>query len=160
HASILTMDLDGKSQQVLLRAVQWHPYKQQVLHVDFQRVDATRAINTKVPFHFINAEAAPAVKLSGAVISHVLTEIDIVCLPADLPQFVEVDLSGMVLGARLHLADIALPTGVAYAARGGDTNPLIATAQVEIGPADEEPTEGAAPAADAATPEPPPTQTE
>jgi large subunit ribosomal protein L25 len=149
HASILTMNLDGKAEQVLLRAVQWHPYKQQVLHVDFQRVDASHAISTKVPLHFINAEASPAVKLNGAVINHVMTEIDIVCLPANLPQFIEVDLSQLLAGATLHLSEVQMPTGVTYAAHGGDANPVLAAALVKSGAAeDEEADTPAAPAAD------------
>jgi large subunit ribosomal protein L25 len=133
HASILSMELNGAAEQVLLRAVQWHPYKQIVMHVDFQRVDATHAINTKVPLHFINAETSPAVKLNSAVISHVLTELDIVCLPANLPQFVEVDLGQMIAGSVVHLADVTLPIGVTYVSHGGDANPLLASAYVKAG---------------------------
>jgi len=153
HASILTMALDGKAEQVLLRAVQWHPYKQLVLHVDFQRVDASHAISTKVPLHFVNAEVSPAVKLNSAVISHVLTEIDIICLPANLPQFIEVDLSKLLAGATLHLADITLPTGVTFAAHGGDANPVLAAALVKSGGANAADDDDAAPAA--AAPEAP-----
>ncbi|HEY9278556.1 MAG TPA: 50S ribosomal protein L25/general stress protein Ctc [Eoetvoesiella sp.] len=137
HASILSMELDGKSEQVLLRAVQWHPYKQLVLHVDFQRVDASQALNTKVPLHFINAEVSPAVKLSSAIISHVVTELDITCLPANLPQFIEVDLSKLIAGGTLHLADITLPKGVTFVAHGGDANPVLAAAIVKGGAAAE-----------------------
>src|SRR3546814_5558191 len=94
------MDLDGKNgDQVLLRAVQWHPYKQQVLHVDFQRVDASQALTTKVPLHFINGDVSPAVKISGQIISHVLTELEVTCLPANLPKFIEVDLAQLIGGA-------------------------------------------------------------
>jgi len=136
HASILDMQLDASSsQQVLLRSVQWHAYKPQVLHVDFQRVQAGQALHTKVPLHFINAENSPAVKLSAAVISHVMTEIDIVCLPASLPPFIEVDLADLLGGASVHLADITLPKGVTYNAHGGDANPVIATALVKGGAA-------------------------
>ena len=130
HASILNMKIGDDSQQVLLRDVQWHAYKQLVLHVDFQRVDASKALHTKVPLHFINAEASPAVKLSSAVITHVLTELDVTCLPANLPQFIEVDLSNAIAGSMIHLADIKLPLGVTYVTHGGDANPLIATATV------------------------------
>lgn len=130
HASILNMKIGDDSQQVLLRDVQWHAYKQLVLHVDFQRVDASKALHTKVPLHFINAEASPAVKLSSAVITHVLTELDVTCLPSNLPQFIEVDLSNVIAGSMIHLADIKLPLGVTYSTHGGDTNPLIATATV------------------------------
>ncbi len=128
HASILQMQIDGKSENVLLRAVQWHAYKPQVLHVDFQRVAAGQALHTKIPLHFINAENSPAVKLSSQVISHVLTEIELSCLPGDLPQFVEVDLADVLPGASVHLSDIKLPLGVTYMAHGGDANPLLASA--------------------------------
>ncbi|MCM0035720.1 MAG: 50S ribosomal protein L25/general stress protein Ctc [Burkholderiaceae bacterium] len=143
HASILDMQLEGKSHQVLLRSVQWHPYKQIVMHVDFQRVSADQVLNTKVPLHFTNAETSPAVKLSAAIISHVMTDLEIACLPANLPQFIEVDLSKLVGGASIHLADIALPKGVTYVAHRGDANPVLVTAVVKGGPAAEE----AAPAA-------------
>ena len=154
HSSILDMQLDGKSQQVLLRSVQWHPYKQIVMHVDFQRVDANQKLHTKVPLHFTNADSSPAVKLSAAIISHLFTEIEISCLPADLPHFIEVDLTNLVAGASIHLADITLPKGVTYLAHRGDVNPVLATALVQGGPADDEdkpaagaPAAGAAPAA-------------
>jgi len=135
HSSILDMQLDGQSHQVLLRAVQWHAYKPLVLHVDFQRVEAGQMLHTKVPLHFINAENSPAVKLSSAVISHVHTELDIVCLPAALPQYIEVDLGGLLGGASVHLADITLPKGVSYNAHGGDANPVLAAALVKGGAA-------------------------
>ncbi|SAI69722.1 50S ribosomal protein L25 [Bordetella ansorpii] len=134
HASILQMEVDGgKAEQVLLRAVQWHPYKQQVLHIDFQRVDAKQALHTKVPLHFLNAEISPAVKINSAVITHVLTELEVTCLPAALPQFIEVDLSNLLAGASVHLADIKLPKGVTYVAHGGDANPVLASALVKGG---------------------------
>lgn len=153
HSSILDMQVEGSAaEQVLLRAVQWHAYKQQVLHLDFQRVDSSKALHTKVPLHFVNADVSSAVKLSGAIISHVLTDIEIACLPADLPKFIEVDLSGLVAGASLHLADVALPKGVTYLAHGGDTNPLVAAAVVKGGAADDEGSDDAA-AAPAAAPQ-------
>jgi len=155
HSSILSMDLAGKSEQVLVRAVQWHPYKQLVLHVDFLRVEATQAIHTKVPLRFLNGDASPAVKLSSAMISHVLTELEISCLPADLPQSIDVDLGELTAGATLYLADIELPKGVEYVGRGGDVNPVLAVALVKAGP--EEEVEEKAPGAEAgdATPEKP-----
>ncbi|MCW3154669.1 50S ribosomal protein L25/general stress protein Ctc [Achromobacter spanius] len=149
HASILQMQLEGsKDEQVLLRSVQWHAYKPQVLHVDFQRVDANQALRTKVPLHFVNAEISPAVKLAGAIISHVTTELEITCLPKALPQFIEIDLSNTLAGASIHLADIKLPMGVTYVPHGGEDNPLLAAAIVKGGgaaAADE--AEEAAPAA-------------
>ncbi len=137
HSSILEMQLEGKSHQVLLRSVQWHPYKQIVMHVDFQRVDADKVLHTKVPLHFINADISPAVKLSAALISHVFTELEIACLPSNLPQFIEVDLSKLLAGESIHLADITLPKGVSYVAHRGDANPALATAIVKGGAADD-----------------------
>jgi len=134
HASILNMVLDGQaSDTVLLRAAQWHPYKPQVLHVDFQRVDSTHAITTKVPLHFLNGEISPAVKRSGALISHVLNEVEVSCLPAYLPQHIEVDLANLEAGVSVHLADITPPNGVTFVTHGGDTNPVVAVAQSKRG---------------------------
>ena len=135
HASILDMQLEGTSHKVLLRAVQWHPYKQIVMHVDFQRVDANNILHKKVPLHFINAEISPAVKLTAALISHVFTELEIACLPGNLPQFIEVDLSKMLGGTSIHLSDITLPKGVTYVQHRGDANPALATAILKGGPA-------------------------
>ena len=89
HASILTMKIGSASERVLLRDVQMHPYRPQVLHIDFQRVDENRKIHMKVPLHFINAELSPAVKLGGAIVSHVLNEVDVACLPKHLPEFID-----------------------------------------------------------------------
>ncbi|WP_238923066.1 50S ribosomal protein L25/general stress protein Ctc [Achromobacter ruhlandii] len=151
HASILQMQLEGaKDEQVLLRSVQWHAYKPQVLHVDFQRVDANQALRTKVPLHFVNAEVSPAVKLSGAIISHVATELEITCLPSALPQFIEVNLADILAGASIHLADIKLPMGVTYVPHGGEENPLLAAAVVKGGAAADDADADAAPAAPAA----------
>ena len=112
HASILSMDLDGQKEQVLLRDIQMHPFKLQVLHIDFQRVDKNKKIHMKVPLHFINAEIAPGVKLSAGLVSHVLTELDVSCLPKDLPEFIMVDLTDLAAGNTLHLSDLKLPEGV------------------------------------------------
>lgn len=149
HASILSMELDGKAEQVLLRSVQWHPYKQQVQHVDFQRVDASKALTTKVPLHFINGENSPAVKVGKSIISHLLTELTISCLPANLPASIEVDLQNLEAGATIHLADITLPQGVEFVAHGGDASPALAVAPVKAGGSDDSDDE-AAPAAPAA----------
>ena len=148
HASILTMEVaGGQNEQVLLRSVQWHPYKQQVLHVDFQRVDANQALHTKVPLHFVNGDTSPAVKLSGALISHVMNEVDIVCLPSNLPQFIEVNLGDMLVGGSVHASDLKLPIGVTLNLHGN--NPVVATAMVKGAAAAEEeaPAAGEQPAA-------------
>jgi large subunit ribosomal protein L25 len=141
HSSILDLEIDGKVEQVLLRDFQVHAYKQLVLHVDFQRVDASQKIHVKVPLHFVNADVSPAVKLSAAVISHVLTELDISCLPKDLPEFVEVDLSNLEAGHSIHLADLKLPNGVSAVSQ---ENLTVATAAVPAGKVEADP---AAPAA-------------
>ena len=145
HSSILDLEVDGKVEKVLLRDFQVHAYKQIVLHADFQRVDAKQKLHTKVPLHFVNADISPAVKLSSAVISHVTSELDISCLPADLPEFIEVDLATLEAGNSIHLADIKLPKGVSAVVHGGEDNPTIATAAIPAGKVEE----AAAPAADA-----------
>ena len=133
HSSILDLEVAGKSQQVLLRDVQYHPFRQLVLHVDFQRVDASKKLHTKVPLHFMNQESNPAVKLSSAVISHVLNEIEIECLPSALPEFIEVDLAKIEAGQSVHAKDIPLPAGVALVAHVDAENPVVASATVPAG---------------------------
>lgn len=128
HSSILDLDVAGKVEKVLLRAVQWHPYKQQVLHVDFQRVNEKQAIHVKVPLHFINAETSPAVKLGSAIVNHVMNELDITVLPADLPQFIEVDLANLELGQSIHISELVLPKGVTVTNHGNEEDPAVVTA--------------------------------
>ena len=127
HSSILNLELDGKSEQVLLRDFQMHPFKSQVLHVDFQRVDANSKLHTRVPLHFVGQESSPAVKLEGAIVSHVLNDLEVSCLPKDLPEFLEVDLSNLTLAHPVHISDIKLPAGVTLILHGQD-NPVVATA--------------------------------
>ncbi len=129
HASILSLELAGTKEQVLLRAVTMHPYRPQVEHVDFQRVLKNKKLHMKVPLHFINAEKSPGVKDQGGVVSHVLNELDITCLPDDLPEFVEVDLGGLAVGNSIHARDLALPKGVELAL-GKVENPVVATVVV------------------------------
>ncbi|WP_347888786.1 50S ribosomal protein L25/general stress protein Ctc [Nitrosomonas europaea] len=137
HASILSISIDGKKEQVLLRDVQMHPFKQQVLHIDFQRVRQDQKIHVKVPLHFINADIAPGVKLSGGMISHVVTEIEISCLPKDLPEFITVDLSGMTAGSTLHLSDLILSENVEIPALLKGDNLPVATLIAKRGEAGE-----------------------
>ncbi len=133
HSSILDMVLDGKTEPVLVRAVQWHPYKQLVLHVDFQRVDASQAIITKVPLHYLNSENCPAVKLASQIVTHGPVEIEVSCMPADLPQSIQVDVGNLAADGRIYLSDITLPAGVTFVPRGEDTNPLLAHAAAPKG---------------------------
>jgi large subunit ribosomal protein L25 len=153
HASILTMDLDGQKQQVLLRDYQMHPYKPQVLHADFQRVAADRKIHMKVPLHFVNADIAPGVKLQGGVVSHVLNELDVTCLPADLPEFIEVDMKDVSVGHSVHVKDLKLPKGVEAVLHRGE-NPVVATIVVPRGTTEAELAAGEQAAAAAAAPAP------
>lgn len=120
HSSIITLNIDGKKESVLLRDYQMHAYKPLVLHIDFQRVDATHELHVKVPLHFINEEVAPGVKLGGGLVNHVMTEVDIHCLAADLPEFIEVDLSALKVGDSIHLSQLKLPKGVQLVAHASD----------------------------------------
>jgi large subunit ribosomal protein L25 len=129
HASILTLELAGTKQQVLLRAVNMHPFKLQVQHVDFQRVVKDKKIHMKVPLHFVNADKSPGVKEQGGVVSHVLNELDIVCLPDDLPEYIEVDLGNLAVGNSIHVRDLAPPRGVELALHR-DENAVVATVTV------------------------------
>ncbi|MFZ2302631.1 MAG: 50S ribosomal protein L25/general stress protein Ctc [Gallionella sp.] len=156
HASILTLNLEGKKEKVLLRDFVMHPFRQQVQHIDFQRVDENKKMHIKVPLHFLNEAIAPGVKTGGGKVSHVMTELDIVCLPKDLPAFIEVDLSALELGHSVHVSDLKLPKGVQAAAHGTHTaEAVVVTVQVPRGMAEAEVTaeaEAAAAASAAAAP--------
>ena len=143
HSSILDMELNGQVQKVLLRDVQMHAWKQLVLHVDFQRVDATTRITKKVPLHFINEENSQAVKLDKCLISHVATELEIECLASQLPEFLTVDLGGLAKGQSLHVSDLKLDAGIKVVLHG-KKNPVIAAVVAQE--AEEAPAEAAAPA--------------
>jgi len=138
HSSVLSLDLDGAKESVLLKDVQVHPYKRQVLHVDFQRVDAAHKIHIKVPLHFVNADTCPGVKLEGGVVSHVMTELDVTCLPGNLPEFIEVDCKDLAVGNSIHVSHLQLPAGVESALLHRGEDPTVAT----ILGAKTEPTEG------------------
>lgn len=112
YAAILDLDVDGKVQKVLLRDMQRHPYKQIVMHIDFQRIDENAPIRFKVPLHFVNKETSPAGKLAGVVITHELNDVEVLALPKDLPEFIEVDLSELKLGDIVHLSSLKLAPGV------------------------------------------------
>ena len=137
HASILMLDIAGSKEQVLLRAVNMHPYKLEVQHIDFQRVSKDKKIHMKVPLHFVKAEVSPGVKEQGGVVNHVLNELDITCFPDDLPEFIEVDLSSLTVGHSVHLRDIALPKGVEAVLHKGE-NPVVATVVIPALVAEEE----------------------
>ncbi len=147
HSSILDLTVGDQQTKVLLKAYQAHPFRPLVLHVDFMRVAADRKISMKVPLHFKGAEESPAVKLEGAMITHVISELEVSCLPGDLPEFIEVDLSGLSKGHSLHASDLKLPAGLSVVTHGAE-NPVIAAVLSKGGESAEE----AAPAGDAAAP--------
>jgi large subunit ribosomal protein L25 len=125
HSSVLDMELNGQTSKVLLRDVQYHPFKQLVLHIDFQRVDEKTRVHMKVPLHFSGAEESPAVKVDKCMVTPIVTEIEVTCMPADLPEFIAVDLSTLQKGGSLHLKDVKLPKGVTAMVRGSDRNPVL-----------------------------------
>ena len=130
HASVLDVTVDGVTTPALLRDFQMHPFKPIALHVDFQRVDKNKKIHMKVPLHFINAEICPGVKQGGGVVNHVLNDLEISCLPDDLPEYVEVNLDKLELGHTLHVNDLPLPKGVGPIPRLKKENPGVVTVHV------------------------------
>jgi large subunit ribosomal protein L25 len=130
HSSILAMTVGAAKSQVLLRDVQYHPFKQQILHIDFQRVEASKKLHMKVPVHFVNQDVSPAVKLSAAIVNHVLTDVEISCLPKDLPRFIEVDLKDLKAGESIHAKDVTLPAGVSLVFHGRNKDAVFATASM------------------------------
>ena len=143
HSSVLSMELNGQATQVVLRDVQYHPYKQMVQHIDFQRVDAKTKLHMKVPVHYSGAEESAAVKIDKCMVTPIVTELDVSCMPSDLPEFIAVDLSGLKKGFSLHLKDVKLPKGVTAVTRGSQNNPALVSVVPPL-------VEVAAPAADAA----------
>jgi large subunit ribosomal protein L25 len=138
HGAILDMELGGIEHKVLLRDLQMHPYKQQVQHIDFQRVEARTRMTVKVPVHYSGEEESPAVKTENCLVNHVLTEMTVSCFPADIPEFIAVNLGTLTKGKSLHVKDIVLPKGV-KAALKGQVNPVMVSVtpiveEVEVAP--------------------------
>jgi len=138
HSSLLDMELAGKTEQVLLRDYQMHPFRPIVLHIDFQRVDATTKVTKKVPLHYVNEENSPAVKTDGCVVNHVVNELNIQCLASQLPEFITVDLGELTKGQSLHVSDIQLGTGIKVVTHG-KPNPVIVSANVQAAEEEEAP---------------------
>lgn len=149
HSTILDMELNGTPTKVLLRDLQMHPYKQLILHADFQRVVARTKLHLKVPLHYVGEEESPAVKLDHCLVNHVVTELDVSCMPSNLPEFIEVDLSNLTKGGSLHLKDVNLPKGVTPVIKGGQQNPVLVSVVVPAGEASEANAEAVAAAAPA-----------
>ena len=125
HASILTLNLDGKKESVLLRDYQMHPVRNNIQHIDLQRIDENKKLSVKIPFHFLNEDVAPGVKLEGGVVSHIMVDVDISCLPKDLPTYIEVDLVNLSIGDSIHLSEIKAPEGVELTALSEENDPII-----------------------------------
>ena len=130
HSSLLDMELAGKTEQVLLRDYQMHPFRPIVLHIDFQRVDATTKVTKKVPLHYVNEENSVAVKTDGCVVNHVVNELNIQCLASQLPEFITVDLGNLTKGQSLHVSDVQLGAGIKVVTHG-KPNPVIVSANVQ-----------------------------
>ncbi len=158
YSAILDLSIDGKAEKVLLRDMQRHPFKQQILHLDFLRVSENEALRAKVPLHFVNQETSPAGKTAGVVVTHELNEVEVSCLPRDLPEFIEVDLAALTLGDIIHLSQLVMPQGVSlqgavHAGKENDLAVVIAKhARVEAEPEPEE-TPAEVPAAKVAKPD-------
>ena len=149
HASILSLILDGKKEDVLLRDFQMHPVRNTIQHIDFQRVNANEKVHVKIPFHFLHEDTAPGVKVGGGIVAHILTEAEVSCLPKDLPEFIEVDLGALELGDSVHLTQITLPKGVEFVALAHGNDAAVAAIAKTRGGVSDDATDGDAPAADA-----------
>jgi len=143
HTAILEVRAGGDSQQAILRDVQMHPFKPRILHVDLQRVSATEKLHMKVPLHFIGEDTCPGVKTQGGLVSHLMTEVDVTCLPSQLPEYIEADVSNLNLNESLHLSELKLPEGVEITslAHGGEDH-AIASVQIVRHVVEEEVAEG------------------
>jgi large subunit ribosomal protein L25 len=117
--------LDGKKEPVLLRDFQMHPVRNNIQHIDLQRIDENKKLSVKIPFHFLNEEIAPGVKLEGGVVSHIMVEVDISCLPKDLPTYIEVDLINLSIGDSIHLSEIVVPEGVELTGLSEENDPIV-----------------------------------
>ncbi len=139
HSSILNVEVDGKSERAILRDVQMHPYKLIVMHLDLLRVSAKEKISMSIPFHFTGGEEAPGVKLDSGIISHLITELEISCLPDDLPEFIGIDVSELNIGDSIHITEVTLPKGVESTsmAHGGDDLAVVTCMAVRASLADE-----------------------
>jgi large subunit ribosomal protein L25 len=149
HASILSLNLDGKKEDVLLRDFQMHPVRNSIQHMDFQRVNANEKVHVKIPFHFLHEDTAPGVKVGGGIVAHIMTEAEVSCLPKDLPEFIEVDLAALELGDSVHLSQITLPKGVEFVALAHGNDAAVAAIAKTRGGVSDDAGDGETPAADA-----------
>jgi large subunit ribosomal protein L25 len=155
HTSILKVNHDGATEQAVLRDVHYHPHKPVVMHIDLQRISANEKIHMRVPLHFVGQEVAPGVKIQGGIVTHIITEVDVNCLPSQLPEYIEVDMSGLDLHESVHLSDLKLPEGVELTSLSHGDQPVASISAVKTTVEEEEvaPEEGEAPAEGEAKPE-------
>ena len=145
YSHILTLKVGNEEEQVILKDLQRHPAKPRIMHADFMRVNAKEKLHLHVPLHFINEDKCPGVK-AGGLVTHSITEVEIACLPQDLPEYLEVDLSNLELDGSLHLSDITLPSGVEVVelSHGEDHDQAIAAVHMPRGAKESDEEEGAA----------------
>ena len=146
YSTILSLKVGDQTQNAILKDVQRHPYKNAIVHIDFQRVEDNQLIRMKVPLHFTGAAVSPGVKTQGGIVSHMRNEVEVSCLPKDLPEFLEVDMSGLSLNESIHLSQLALPAGVELIALAKEDAAVVAIHS----PRAEEPDPAAAAAAEGA----------
>ena len=129
YSHIIALDIDGKSEDVILKDVQRHPAKKIILHLDFLRVSKSTKLQTRVPLHFVNEDTSVGVKMGGGIVAHTMTELEVLCLPKDLPEYIEVDMAEVEVGQIVHISDIKLPKGVESVAlnQGADHDLSVAT---------------------------------
>lgn len=146
YSHIITLDVEGKTQDVILKDLQRHPAKALILHADFMRVSKTKKLVVNVPLHFINEETSVGVKQGGGIVAHVMNELEVSCLPKDLPEYIEVDLAEVEVGQTVHISDIKLPKGVESVAlsHGEDHDLSVASINKPKAAAEEEPAADAA----------------
>lgn len=132
YTKILTLNVDGKPEKVVLKSLQRHPYKPRIAHVDFQRISATEKIIMRIPLHFMGADVAPGVKQAGGIVSHLMSQVEVRCLPADLPEFIEVDLSKLELNQTIHLSNLVLPKNVEIIALTHKEDKPVATVYIPV----------------------------
>lgn len=156
YSHILTINYDGVTEKAVLKAVQRHPAKPRILHLDLQRINENEKIKMHVPLHYINADKCVGVK-AGGIVSHHLIDVEILCLPKDLPEYIEVDIAHLNIGQALHLSDLQMPAGVELVAltHGHSSEHNASVASIHVPRGAEETETPATPAATAATPTPP-----
>lgn len=132
YSQIIQLTTDGSSEDVILKDIQRHPAKPVILHADFLRIDKTQKLNVRVPLHFINEDTSVGVKMQGGIVSHIMTELEVNCLPADLPEFIEVDMAEVEVDSTVHISDLSLPKGVESVALAQGSDHDLSVAAIHV----------------------------